>query len=98
MKIATLAIVTRGDQVLLGLKKGNPKIGKDTLNGPGGHLKSWETILLCLLRETWEEVRIVINPFKVEKVAIITFYAGGMSDEQFYWEAARDEKHGSRLV
>ena len=36
MKIATLGIITRGNQVLLGLKQGGSEIGDGTLNGPGG--------------------------------------------------------------
>lgn len=78
MKIATLVIVERVDEVLLGLKRNGCEIGDDTLNGPGGKLKFWETLLMCALRETWEEARILLNPFKIKKVAIITFYAGGI--------------------
>jgi 8-oxo-dGTP pyrophosphatase MutT (NUDIX family) len=84
MRIATLAIITKREKVLLGLKKGKPLVGAGTLNGPGGHLKFWETILMCLMRETWEEVRVVLNPFKVEKVSVITFYAGGVPDFKVY--------------
>jgi 8-oxo-dGTP pyrophosphatase MutT (NUDIX family) len=31
----------------------------------------------CVIRETWEEVRIALDRNKIEKVAIITFYFGG---------------------
>jgi mutator protein MutT len=76
MKVATLAIITRGNQVLLGLKQGGSEIGDGTLNGPGGKLEEGETILECLVRETEEEVGIALNSAKAEKVAIITFHAG----------------------
>lgn len=83
MKIATLGIITRKDpatrknQVLLGLKRGDPEIGEGTLNGPGGKKELGETILECLLREVEEEVGLIPHPEMVEKVAVITFYAGG---------------------
>lgn len=80
MRIATLAIITKGDKVLLGLKKGKPLIGKGTLNGPGGHKEWWETLFMCVLRETWEEARVLLNPFRTELAAVITFYAGGAPD------------------
>jgi 8-oxo-dGTP diphosphatase len=84
MKIATLGIITRGNQVLLGLKQGGSEIGDGTLNGPGGKKEPDETILECLLRETEEEVGIVLNPEQVEKLAIITFHAAGVSDFQVH--------------
>lgn len=80
MKIATLAIITRGNQVLLGRKQGGSEIGEGTLNGPGGKQEPGETILQCLVREVKEEVGIILNPEKVEKCAILTFYAGGVKD------------------
>ena len=80
MKIATLAIITRGNQVLLGLKRGGSEIGDGTLNGPGGKKEPNETILECLVRETQEEVGITLDPKLVEKLAIITFYAAGEPD------------------
>lgn len=80
MKIATLGIITRGNQVLLGRKRGGSEIGEGTLNGPGGKQELGETILECLVREVEEEVGIVLEPTKVEKVAVITFHAGGVQD------------------
>lgn len=80
MKKATLAIITRGSKVLLGLKRGGSEIGDGTLNGPGGKFDSAlgdKTNLECLVRETFEEVGIVLDPTKVEKCAVITFFAGG---------------------
>lgn len=78
MKIASLAIITRDRKVLLGLKRGGSEIGDGTLNGPGGKQDPGETILGCLVRETNEEVGILLDPAKAEKTAIITFHAGGI--------------------
>ena len=80
MRIATLGIITRGDQVLLGLKQGGSEIGDGLLNAPGGKQESGETILDCLVREVQEEVDITLDPTKAEKCAIITFHAGGKPD------------------
>lgn len=80
MKIATLAIIIRGNEVLLGRKQGRPEIGEGTLNGPGGKQELDETLVECLVRETLEEVAVALNPEKVEKCAVITFHAGGIPD------------------
>lgn len=80
MKIATLGIITRGNKVLLGLKQGSSEIGGGTLNGPGGKLEKGETLVECIIRETEEEVGIMLDPAKLEKTAIITFYVGGIPD------------------
>lgn len=80
MKIATLAIITRRNQVLLGMKRGGSEIGDGTLNGPGGKQDLGETILECLVREVEEEVGIILDPACVEKVAEILFHSGGNPD------------------
>lgn len=82
MKIATLGIITRGNKLLLGLKQGGSEIGDGLLNAPGGKFepKKDTTILKCLLRGVEEEVGIVLDQAKVEKTAVITFYAGGVPD------------------
>lgn len=77
MKIATLAIIIQEDDILLGRKQGSPEIGEGTINGPGGKQEPDETIVECLIRETEEELGIVLDPAALEKVAVITFYAAG---------------------
>jgi len=76
MKKATLAIITQGNKVLLGLKRNGCEIGDGTLNGPGGKLDPGETLLEGIIRETKEEADILLDPAKVEKVAIVTFHKG----------------------
>ncbi len=80
MKLATLGIIIKGEQVLLGRKQGNPEIGDGTLNAPGGKVEPGESLLECLVREVEEEVGIVLDPAKVREVAIIKFYAGKKLD------------------
>ena len=82
MTTATLAIITRNhngqEQVLLGLKRGNSKIGEGKLNGPGGKMEKVDkTITDCLYREVKEEVGILLDMRFVRKAAVITFWAGG---------------------
>ncbi len=76
MRKATLGIVIKDGQVLLGRKQGRPEIGEGTLNGPGGKMEPPDVTLEdCLDRELGEEVG--IHPTCFEKVAIITFFWGG---------------------
>ena len=79
MKIATLALITKDNQVLLGYKK-KGEIGSKTLNGPGGKQEANETLLECLLRETREELGIILADSKVEKMGVITFFDGDRPD------------------
>ncbi len=80
MKVATLAIMVRRKKVLLGLKRGGPEVGEGTFNGPGGKLEKGESLVDCLWRETWEEIRIRIHRASAKKIAVITFFAGGVAD------------------
>lgn len=79
MKIATLALITKNNQVLLGYKK-KGEIGSNTLNGPGGKKEADETLLECLLREVREEVDITLDVERLEKMGIITFFNGNEPD------------------
>ncbi|KXJ98477.1 MAG: hypothetical protein UZ19_OD1000681 [Parcubacteria bacterium OLB19] len=73
MKIATLALIIRNNQILLGYKK-KGEIGQETLNGPGGKKEDNESLEKCLVRETQEEVGITLDIDRLEKVGIITFF------------------------
>lgn len=75
-KKATLAIIVKDGKVLLGEKK-RGEIGAGTLNGPGGKVDSGETATECLVRETKEELDILLLPEKLEHIAHIMFYAAG---------------------
>lgn len=80
MKEATLALIVRNGSVLLGEKKKGAEIGSGTLNGPGGKIHKGETPEECVIRETWEEVGIDLLPSSLERVAVITFFAGDVPD------------------
>ncbi len=71
---------------MLGEKK-KGEIGTGTLNGPGGKLDPGETLVECLVRETFEELEIRLNPATLEEIAVITFFAAGVSDFKvhIYW-------------
>lgn len=73
MKVATLAIIRRDNQVLLGFRK-TGEIGQAILNGPGGKCEPDESPLDCVIRETKEEVGIELDRDKLEKVAVIIFH------------------------
>ena len=83
MKLATLAIIVRGDKVLLGEKK-RGEIGSGTLNGPGGKLDPGETLEECVVRETREELGIELNPLRLDKLGVITFFAHEVPDFQVH--------------
>lgn len=59
MKQATLLFLTRGDQILLAMKKRG--FGKDLWNGVGGKLKDDETVENAVIRETGEEIGIGVE-------------------------------------
>lgn len=79
MQIMTLVMVVRGGQVLLGRKK-TGAIGKGLLNAPGGKCNPGESPLACAVRETKEELGLVLDPQSLECVARITFYTNGVPD------------------
>jgi len=79
MKVATLAIIVKDGRVLFGWKK-TGEIGQQTLNGPGGKVEKLESLEDCVVRETWEEVRLRLSREHLEKVAILTFFAAGVAD------------------
>ncbi len=79
LKRATLGIVIRNNEILLGTKK-RGEIGSGTLNGPGGKVDLGEDGVACLVREGREELGIELFPELLEKIAVITFYARGEPD------------------
>lgn len=89
MKIATLAIIRRDHQVLLGYKK-TGEIGQNILNGPGGKCLPDESPLDCVIRETKEEVGIELDRESLEKVAVITFHFN--NEPAYYVHVFRADK------
>ena len=83
MKIATLGIIMKDGNVLLGEKK-RGEIGTGMLSGPGGKLDPGETLPECLVRETREELGIELDPTSLELVAVIDFYVAGEVDFSVY--------------
>ena len=69
MRDATLCILVKENQILLGMKKRG--FGKGKYNGFGGKVSDNETIEEAALRELHEEVKIKAN--ELEKIAELTF-------------------------
>ena len=69
---ATLCLVLKEDQILLGLKKEGPGSGK--YNGYGGKVEPGETIEQAALRELKEESELESTPEDLNKVGEIDFY------------------------
>ena len=65
----TLLFLTKGDQILLAMKKRG--FGAGRFNGVGGKIEPGETIEQALIREAQEEIN--ITPIEFEKMADITF-------------------------
>lgn len=72
MQDATLVFLTRGDEILLGLKKRGLAQGK--LNGLGGKIERGETIEQAAAREVYEECGVVIALDDLERVARLEFF------------------------
>jgi 8-oxo-dGTP diphosphatase len=79
MKIATLGLIIKNENVLLAEKK-KGKFAAGTLNGPGGKVEGDESLVQCLVRETKEEWNLDLVEEDIEKVAQITFHFGGNPD------------------
>ncbi len=76
-KEATLALIVRDGQILLGhkIRKG-ADIGEGTLNGPGGKVEPGQSIHECLETEVYDEVGLRIRAEESDKVAVIEFHIG----------------------
>lgn len=72
MKLVTLCLLVKEDEILLAMKKRGFGTGK--INGIGGKVQDGETVETAAIRETEEEVGVIINPAKMEKAGNIQFY------------------------
>ncbi len=79
MKPTTLCLLVRDDKILLAMKKRGFGVGK--WNGIGGKVQEGETIETAAARETEEEIGVVVDPVKMEKVGNIEFYFKDKPDE-----------------
>ena len=71
MRDVTLCFLTRGDEILLGLKKRG--FGKDKFNGFGGKLNNGESIEQAVIREMYEETTVKVNSNDLNKVGELIF-------------------------
>jgi 8-oxo-dGTP pyrophosphatase MutT (NUDIX family) len=72
MKAVTLCLLVKDDKILLAMKKRGFGVGK--WNGIGGKVQEGETVEIAAVRETEEEVGVIVDPAKIEKVGNIEFY------------------------
>lgn len=68
---ATLAIVVKGDKILLGYKTKKNSFGEGLYNGFGGKVEAGESALDAAMRELYEESCLVATNHK--KVAVIKY-------------------------
>lgn len=71
MKPTTLCFVTRGPELLLGMKKNGFGAGK--YNGFGGKIQDGETFRACAVRETWEESSLLVKEEDLECIGLLDF-------------------------
>lgn len=69
MRQATLCLLIKDQQILLGLKKRG--FGEGKWNGVGGKVQDGETLEQAAIRETQEEIG--VTPKSLEKVAVLNF-------------------------
>ncbi|HUY62800.1 MAG TPA: 8-oxo-dGTP diphosphatase [Candidatus Paceibacterota bacterium] len=82
MRIATLVLIIKDEQILLGLSKEGFCEGK--VNAPGGKQEEGESLVDCAIREAREEAGVTIDASKLKEVAVITFYAGGVPHQEVH--------------
>lgn len=81
MRICTLLLIIKDNQVLLAMKKRG--FGANLWNGVGGKLNDGESIEDALIRETQEEIN--VTPTFFQKVAIHDFtFPNGETDMQVH--------------
>jgi len=74
MKVTSLCFLLRENplqEILLGLKKRG--FGSGRFNGFGGKPFKGESIEQCVLRELEEEAGVVVPPYELQKVAVLSF-------------------------
>jgi len=67
-----LCLLVKGDKIILAMKKRGFGAGK--LNGIGGKVAEGETIEVAAAREVEEEIGVITDPAKMEKVGNVEFY------------------------
>ena len=72
MKIANICFLLKKDEVLLAMKKRGFVVGK--WNGPGGKVKTGETVEKSVAREIKEEVGVEVLEKDLEKMGEIEFH------------------------
>lgn len=72
MKLVTLCLLVKDDQVLLAMKKRGFGMGK--WNGVGGKVQEGETIETAAARETGEEIGVSVESGNMKNVGNIEFY------------------------
>jgi len=81
VKVCTLLLLVRDDQILLAMKKRG--FGAGRWNGVGGKVEPDESIEAALIRECQEEIH--VTPTHFEKVAVHDFiFPEGMSNMQVH--------------
>ncbi|MGH7195442.1 MAG: 8-oxo-dGTP diphosphatase [Candidatus Saccharimonadales bacterium] len=81
MKICTLLLLRKDDEILLAMKKRGFGVGR--WNGVGGKIEADETIEQALVRECQEEIS--VTPTELNKVAIHDFkFPNGANDMQVH--------------
>ena len=87
MKIATLLLLLREDEILLAMKKRG--FGAGRYNGVGGKIEPGESIEQALVRECQEEIG--VTPTVYEKVAFHDFrFPNGTTDMQVHAYISRE--------
>lgn len=72
MEPTTLCLLVKDDKILLAMKKRGFGIGK--WNGVGGKVEDDETIEAAAAREVGEEIGVLADPAKMERVGNVEFY------------------------
>jgi len=88
MKKATICLLSRGKNLLIGIKKEGFGVGKK--NMPGGKIRELEEIKPAAKREILEESGIQVGEEALEQVAKIGFYFDGEYVFEGYVVLARD--------